>query len=310
MTTLLVTHPACAGHVLPERHPEQVARLAAVLKPFEDEAFKGLARAEAPQATREHLLLAHPASHIDMIFGNLPDEKYFFINEETILSPGSGEAALRAAGAAVHAVDEVYAGRAHNVFCAVRPPGHHAEPEEAMGFCLFNNAGIAAKHAQEKHGAARVAVIDFDVHHGNGTQALFEPEPALFYASTHQHPLYPGTGFAHETGVANNIVNAPLAPHASGRVFRAAFEDTILPALDSFAPSLIIVSAGFDGHKRDPLAEMELEEADYTWVTERLLAMADRHCDGRLVSVLEGGYDLDALGLAAAAHVKALMAAA
>ena len=309
MTTLLVTHPACAGHAPPERHPERVVRLAAVLDALSGEGFERLARAEAPRADRMHLRLAHPESHIAAIEAAMPHEGYAFLDADTVASPGTWHAALRAAGAGILAVDEVMAGRARNAFCAVRPPGHHAEAERAMGFCVFNNAAIAARHAQIAHGIARVAVVDFDVHHGNGTQDIFRGHADLFYASTHQHPLYPGTGDADETGVAHNILNVPLPPGADGPAFRAAWADTILPALDAFAPGFIVVSAGFDGHARDPLAEMMLADEDFGWITAELCDLAARHCEGRLVSLLEGGYDLAALASAARAHVGALVAA-
>ena len=223
-----------------------------------------------------------------------------------MLSPASGEAALRAAGAVGAAVDAVVAKEADNAFCAVRPPGHHAEPQRAMGFCLFNNAAIGALRAREVHGLARVAVVDFDVHHGNGTQAAFETDGTLFYASTHQYPLYPGTGAASETGVGN-IVNVPLRPMAGSSQFRLGVTQRILPALDAFRPELVLVSAGFDAHRSDPLAQLMLDEADYTWVTEKLLEIAYRHAAGRLVATLEGGYDLPALAASVAAHVRVLM---
>ncbi|HYZ39873.1 MAG TPA: histone deacetylase family protein, partial [Stellaceae bacterium] len=227
---------------------------------------------------------------------------------DTILSPGSGAAALRAAGAVVAAVDAVIRKEAENAFCAVRPPGHHAEPERAMGFCLFNNAAIGALRAREVHGLARVAVVDFDVHHGNGTQAAFDKDGTLFYASTHQSPLYPGTGAASETGVGN-IVNVPLRAMSGSSQFRAGVSEFVLPALDSFRPELVLVSAGFDAHRSDPLAQLLLEEADFTWITEKLLEIADRHAEGRLVATLEGGYDLAALGASVAAHLRVLMSA-
>jgi acetoin utilization deacetylase AcuC-like enzyme len=230
------------------------------------------------------------------------------IDADTVLSAASGRAALHAAGAVTAAVDAVMAKEAENAFCAVRPPGHHAEPDRAMGFCLFNNAAIAALRAREVHGLERVAVVDFDVHHGNGTQAAFESDENLFYASTHQYPLYPGTGAAHETGVGN-IVNVPLRPMSGSGPFRRAFSERILPGLDEFRPRFVIISAGFDAHRSDPLAQLMLEESDYVWVTERLVELAYRHAEGRLVSTLEGGYDLQALGASAAAHVRVLMAA-
>ena len=229
------------------------------------------------------------------------------IDPDTAMSPGSGEAALRAAGAVIAAVDAVIAGEAENAFCAVRPPGHHAEPMRAMGFCLFNSVAVGAEHARRAHGLGRVAVVDFDVHHGNGTQAFFANDPNLLYASTHQFAFYPGTGAREETGVANNLVNAPLPSGAGSDAFRTAIADRVLPALDAFAPELVLVSAGFDAHADDPLAGLELETGDYTWVTEHLMEVASTHCDGRLVSSLEGGYDLHALAAGAAVHVGTLM---
>jgi acetoin utilization deacetylase AcuC-like enzyme len=225
------------------------------------------------------------------------------------MSAGSAEAALHAAGAAVAGVDAVMEGWASAAFAAVRPPGHHAEPSRPMGFCLFNNAAVAALHARARWGVQRVAVVDFDVHHGNGTQAMFAADPDLFYASSHQHPCYPGTGEAYERGTANNIINVPLRPGSDSAAFRTAWSDTILPELDRFAPGLLIVSAGFDAHKADPLAQLRVETADYGWITQELLRIASAHCGGRLVSVLEGGYDLEALAASAAAHMRALMQA-
>lgn len=238
----------------------------------------------------------------------VPQKGYAALDADTIVSPGSGQAALRAVGAVTSAVDAVLRGEAQNAFCAIRPPGHHAEPDQAMGFCLFNSIAIAACHAQAAHGITRVAIVDFDVHHGNGTQAAAQTDPNLFFASSHQYPLYPGTGAAEETGVGN-IVNVPLPAGSEGQTFRRAFETRILPALDAFAPELLLVSAGFDAHRADPLAGLELEEDDFGWVTARLTEAAGRHAQGRLVSVLEGGYDLKALAGSAAAHVAALMKA-
>ena len=238
----------------------------------------------------------------------VPLKGYAALDADTILSPQSGNAALRAVGAVTSAVDAVMQGEAQNAFCAVRPPGHHAEPDHAMGFCLFNSIAVAARHAQAKHGVVRVAIVDFDVHHGNGTQAVAEQDPTLFFASSHQYPLYPGTGAAHETGLGN-VVNVPLPFGTEGSQFRRAFEARILPALDAFAPQLLLVSAGFDAHRADPLAGLELEEDDFGWVTGRLTEAASRHAQGRLVSVLEGGYDLKALAGSAAAHVSSLMRA-
>jgi acetoin utilization deacetylase AcuC-like enzyme len=308
MTTFLYTHPACLDHDPGRHHPESPARLRAVLEALDDPEFARLERCEAPQAAREDLSRVHPRRHVESILCAVPKTGHVGIDADTVLSPASGEAALRAAGAVVAAVDAVVAKDADNAFCAVRPPGHHAEPQRAMGFCLFNNAAIGAMRAREVHGLSRVAVVDFDVHHGNGTQAAFEADGSLFYASTHQYPLYPGTGAASETGVGN-VVNVPLRPMAGSSQFRLGMTQRILPALDAFRPELVIVSAGFDAHRSDPLAQLMLEEADYTWVTERLLEIAYRHSAGRLVATLEGGYDLSALVASAAAHVRVLMSA-
>ena len=308
MTTLLYTHPACLDHDPGRHHPESPARLQAVLAALDDPEFARLERCEAPEAAREDLLLLHSRRHVEGILGAIPETGHLAIDADTVLSPASGEAALRAAGAVVAAVDAVVAKQADNAFCAVRPPGHHAEPQRAMGFCLFNNAAIGALRAREVHGLARVAVVDFDVHHGNGTQAAFEADGSLFYASTHQYPLYPGTGAASETGVGN-VVNVPLRPMAGSSQFRLGMTQRILPALDAFRPELVVVSAGFDAHRSDPLAQLMLEEADYTWVTEKLLEIAYRHGSGRLVATLEGGYDLSALAASAAAHIRVLMSA-
>ncbi|HEV8014010.1 MAG TPA: histone deacetylase family protein [Stellaceae bacterium] len=308
MTTLLYTHEACLQHDPGPHHPESPARLEAVLAALSDPAYATLERREAPRASRDQIARVHPGDFAERVLAAVPKAGYAALDADTVLSPGSGEAALRAAGAAVAAVDAVIAGEAKSAFCAVRPPGHHAEPRHAMGFCLFNNVAIAALHARAQHGLARVAVVDFDVHHGNGTQAAFERDPSLFYASTHQMPLYPGTGATSERGVGN-IVNVPLRPMSGSAEFRRAFTATILPALEAFRPELLIVSAGFDAHRDDPLAQLMLVEADYAWSTERLVEIAAKHAAGRIVSSLEGGYDLDALAASSAAHVAALMAA-
>ncbi|MGE0256711.1 MAG: histone deacetylase family protein [Alphaproteobacteria bacterium] len=307
MPTLLFTHPACIAHDPSPRHPEAPARLKSVLAALEDERFALLDRREAPLAERAWIARVHPMAFVEAVLAAVPREGYAAIDADTVMSPGSGEAALRAAGAVVAAVDAVAAGEADNAFCAVRPPGHHAEPGRAMGFCLFNNVAVGALHAREAHGHRRVAVVDFDVHHGNGTQAMFEADPDLFYASTHQMPLYPGTGDASETGVAGNIVNVPLPPGAGTVQFRAAMQRTVLPALDAFDPDFLLISAGFDAHAADPLANLRLATEDFAWATTELLAVARRRCGGRVVSTLEGGYDLGALGKASAAHVHALM---
>jgi acetoin utilization deacetylase AcuC-like enzyme len=279
-----------------------------VLSALSARRFVGLQQREAPQAALEDLLRVHPRHFVERILKAVPVAGHVALDADTVLSAASGRAALRAAGAVCAAVDAVIAGEATNAFCAIRPPGHHAEPDRAMGFCLFNNAAVGAARAREVHGLERVAVIDFDVHHGNGTQAAFATDPHLFYASTHQYPLYPGTGAASETGIGN-IVNVPLRPMSGSAPFRRAFSERVLPALDQFRPMLVIVSAGFDAHKSDPLAQLMLDESDYVWVTEQLVEAASRHAGGRLVSTLEGGYDLSALGASAAAHVGALMAA-
>ena len=306
MTTLLVTHSACLDHETPPGHPECADRLRAVLGALEAEEFALLARDEAPRATREQIARVHPEAHIDRIEKGAPAEGFRRIDADTAMSPGSAEAAFRAAGATVHAVDEVMAGRVRNAFCAVRPPGHHAEPETPMGFCLFNNIAIAAQHARAVHGCARVAVVDFDVHHGNGTQVAFETDPSLFYASTHQWPLYPGTGRAGEHGLGN-IYNRTLQPGAGSDEFRAAVSGAILPSLANFRPDFIFISAGFDAHMADPLANLRLTDEDFGWVTGELVKLAGELCGGRVVSALEGGYDLEALAASSRAHVRALM---
>ena len=308
MTTALFTHPVCLEHDTGPGHPEQIARLRVILEALTDERFALLDRREAPMAGRDALIRAHHAAYVDQALAAIPKEGYAAVDPDTIVSPASGEAALRAAGGVIAAIDAVFAGEVSNAFCAVRPPGHHAEADRAMGFCLFNNVAVGAYHARAKHGISPVAVMDFDVHHGNGTQHIFERDPDLFYASTHQMPLYPGTGDVSETGVGN-IVNAPLPPMAGSGPFRAAMERIVIPALDEFKPELLIVSAGFDAHAADPLAQLMLGEADYAWATDALVAVAGRHCNGRLVSALEGGYDLPALARSAATHVERLMAA-
>jgi acetoin utilization deacetylase AcuC-like enzyme len=308
MTTQLYTHEACLEHDPGNYHPESPDRLRAILDALAGIEFAALERREAPRADLEDIARVHPRPHIERVLKAVPRAGHAAIDADTVMSPGSGEAALRAAGAVCAAVDAVIADRASNAFCAVRPPGHHAEPMQPMGFCLFNNVAIGALRAREVHAYERIAVIDFDVHHGNGTQAAFAEDAGLFYASTHQWPLYPGTGDSTETGVGN-IVNVPLRPMAGSAHFRQAYSGTILPALDDFRPELILISAGFDAHRADPLAQLQLEEPDYVWVTRQLLDCADRHAKGRVVSALEGGYDLAALASSAAAHVRTLMGA-
>jgi len=305
--TLLVTHPVCLEHDPGPHHPECPERLKVILAALEAEEFHHLLRAEAPLASMEQLTRVHPASHIEHILSSVPHEGYRNVDGDTFLSPSSGEAALRAAGAVCQAVDDVVGGHVRNAFCAIRPPGHHAELHQAMGFCFFNNVVIGAHHARAVHGIQRVAVVDWDVHHGNGTQHLMEDDPDFFYASTHQSPLYPGTGWADETGVAGNVVNVPLPPGTGSQGFRAAFATRILPALEEFQPGLILISAGFDAHVSDPIANLRLEASDYGWATREILAVAGRVCRHRVVSALEGGYDLAALMACATHHVRALM---
>ena len=302
MRTALVTHDACFDHVTPPGHPEQVARLDAVLG-----ALQGmeLHRVTAPLGAEDDILRAHPAAHIAALRDAAPDEGWRSLDADTHMSVGTLEAAFRCVGGVVRAVDMVLGGDAPNAFVAMRPPGHHAERETPMGFCFFGNVAIAAKHALEHHGLDRVAIVDFDVHHGNGTQDLVEDDPRILFCSTHQMPLYPGTGAAHETGVGN-VLNCPLPDGAGSKAFRDVMKQVVLPRVDAFAPQLIIISAGFDAHSDDPLAGMNLVEGDFTWVTEKLCDLADRHCEGRVVSSLEGGYDLSALGASAAAHVNVL----
>jgi len=309
MTTLFYTHPVCIEHDPGSYHPECPDRLRAILDGLEDEEFQFLHRHKAPEIDMERVKLVHKPDYVELIMDNVPKSGHVSLDPDTAMSPASGEAARRASGAAVTAVDEVINGDARNAFCAVRPPGHHAEASRAMGFCLFNSAAIAAYYARAAHGMERVAVVDFDVHHGNGTQHSFENDPGMFYASSHQWPCYPGTGSTSETGVAGNIVNAPLAPGSGSNKFRAAYTETILPALRDFDPELLVISAGFDAHRRDPLAQLSLETEDYAWVTRELLEVAADHCDNRVISLLEGGYDLTALRESTQAHIKALMEA-
>jgi acetoin utilization deacetylase AcuC-like enzyme len=310
MTTLLVSHPCFLEHDTGPGHPERADRMRAIDKVLAHDMFAGLARREAPlRDDVEHWIAeAHPQDYIDMLKEARPadGDMAVRVDPDTVLSPGSWEAALRAVGAGLLAVDEVMTRRAANAFCQVRPPGHHAEHNRAMGFCFFNSIAIAAMYARKRHGAERVAVVDFDVHHGNGTQDIFWRDKNLFFASTHQMPLYPGSGALAETGVGN-IWNAPLRPGDGGEPFREAFESRILPALRNFSPDLILVSAGFDAHRDDPLANLELVEADFAWVSQQLAEAADGMTGGRLVSLLEGGYNLAALARSAAVHVKVLM---
>lgn len=312
MTTLLLTHPVFLEHDTGPGHPERPDRMRAIDKVLAHDIFQTLKREEAPlrDDVEEWIALAHPQSYIDAIKQLRPEpgEGPVHLDGDTLLSSGSWEAALRAVGAGLQAVDAVLdkSSGVANAFCQVRPCGHHAETARAMGFCIFNNIAIAGMYARRKHGAERIAVVDFDVHHGNGTQDIFWSDKDLFFASTHQMPLYPGTGALAETGVGN-IFNAPLRPGDGGEPFREAMESRILPALRNFGPDLVLISAGFDAHRDDPLANLQLVESDFAWATGALAEVARRQAGGRLVSMLEGGYNLTGLARSVAVHVKGLM---
>jgi acetoin utilization deacetylase AcuC-like enzyme len=308
LTTLLLHHAAFLEHLTPVGHPERPDRLRALHAALDTPEFQTLRRIEAPLAEIDAALLCHSERYVEAIRRAVPKEGLVRIDMDTTASPGSWEAALRAIGAALFAVDSVAKGEATNAFCAVRPPGHHAETERAMGFCLFDTAAIAARHAQKAHDMERVAIVDWDVHHGNGTQEIFWSDPSVLYASTHQMPLFPGTGAPSETG-SGNIFNAPLSPGDGTGEFRQALRDVILPAVRAFRPDLILISAGFDAHRRDPLAEINLEAEDFSWATAELMEIANRSANGRVVALLEGGYDLKGLAASAAAHIRQLMAA-
>lgn len=302
----LYTHSVCLQHDPGADHPESPARLQAVLRALDHDRFAALDRVEAPRASREQLLRVHHAAHVDRILADAPVSGIRRLDEDTLMSPASAEAALRAAGAVCAAVDAALTGASERSFCAVRPPGHHATADQAMGFCLFNNVAVAAAHALAAHGLKRIAIADFDVHHGNGTQAIFEREPRVLYVSSHQSPLYPWTGAESEQGVGN-IVNAPLPSGTDSFAFRELWDGVLLPRLHAFKPQLVLVSAGFDAHRDDPIANLRLGSEDYAWITARLVELARAHAGGRLVSALEGGYDLAALAASAAAHVGELM---
>jgi acetoin utilization deacetylase AcuC-like enzyme len=310
MKTSIYTHPACLEHRPGPHHPESPQRLEAVLKALEGAEFAALRRRDAPRGTREQILLAHRKSYVDAVEAAAPREGYRALDGgDTIMSPGTWEAVLRCVGAACAAADDVVSGQSRNAFCATRPCGHHAEAERAMGFCIFNQAAIAALHARAAHGLRRVAVIDFDVHHGNGTQNCFYDDPDLFYGSSHQSPFYPGTGARTEAGVAGNIVNIPLQQGCDSATFRRQMRALMMPALRKFAPELLVISAGFDAHHLDPLGGLALTDDDFHWITRELMAVADESARGRVVSTLEGGYSLQGLASGSAAHVRALMQA-
>lgn len=309
MTTLLLTHTACLEHATPPGHPERPDRLRAVAQVLSEDRFKGLSRSEAPSGNLDLVTLCHDEQYVGELRRIAPSSGLIYIDGDTSMSAGTWEAVMRGVGGAVAATDAVMSGTHNNAFVAVRPPGHHAERSTPMGFCFFDNVAIAARHAQRKYGIARAAVVDFDVHHGNGTQDIFWSDQTVMYCSTHQMPLFPGTGARGERGEHDNIVNAPLASEDGGAKFRAAFENVILPQLAKFSPELILISAGFDAHYRDPLASLNLKAEDFDWVTRRLMELADSTAGGRIVSVLEGGYDLQGLKESVAAHVSALMGA-
>jgi len=300
------THSACIAHATGEGHPERPERLGAVIQALRDQ-MPEIDWHEAPRATRGQLLRVHSEALLRAVLDSGATES-MRLDPDTVLSPESPEAALRAAGSGIAAVDAVMAAEVPVAFCAVRPPGHHATGGEAMGFCLFNNVAVAAAHALERHGLDRVAIVDFDVHHGNGTQAIFEAEPRVMYLGSHQAPLFPGTGARDERGVGN-LVNLPLPAGTGGRAFREAWSERLLPELDAFQPQLLLVSAGFDAHWRDPLAQFQLDGGDFAWLTGELHAIAARHAAGRIVSTLEGGYDLRALQEGVLAHARALLGA-
>jgi len=307
MSILILTHPSSHAHVTPPGHPERVARIEAVDRVLASGPYVGLPRAEAPAASDDQIGRAHDAAYVEMIKASAPAQGWVSLDPDTHMCPNSLEAARHAAGSNIAAVEAVVGGRHKAAFCAVRPCGHHAEKNRAMGFCLFNNVAIGAHHALDALGVGKLAIVDFDVHHGNGTQDIFWSEPRVMFASSHQMPLYPGTGAAHETG-AGNIFNAPLDPMSGGRKMRVAYDGIVFPALRAFDPDLIMISAGFDAHRDDPLANLNWLAQDFGWVTAQICKIAAECCEGRVVSTLEGGYDLDGLADSLAAHLDALIA--
>jgi acetoin utilization deacetylase AcuC-like enzyme len=307
MTTFLYHHDDFENHITPTGHPERVERLEVVLSKLKGPDFADLQWHHAPICEDDHITLCHPESYLAKIIAASPKSGSTSLDADTHMSTGSLVAARRAVGANIAAVDAVMTEQCTNAFAAIRPPGHHAETETPMGFCLFGNVAIAARYALEHHGLSRVAVVDFDVHHGNGTQDLLWNEPRALFISTHQMPLWPGSGKRHETGASDNIINVPIAPETQGPAYRRTFVEHVLRPLDAFAPEIVIISAGFDAHRADPLANLNLTEQDFAWATAELCDIADKHANGRVVSSLEGGYDLDALASSTAAHVKILM---
>ncbi|MBW6420979.1 histone deacetylase family protein [Rhizobium sp. XQZ8] len=308
MTTRLYEHTIFLEHRTPEGHPERADRLRSLNIALEHPNFASLDRKEAPQANEDSVLLAHPEKHLTAVMRSIPEEDTVKqIESDTYVGPKSFQAALTGVGGAMAAVDDVLSGKVDNAFVASRPPGHHAEKDKFMGFCLFNNVAIAARHAQQKHGIERVAIVDWDVHHGNGTQDIFWDDPSVLFCSTHQMPLYPGSGAKDETGVKNNVVNAPLSPDTGSEHFREAFKSRVLPALENYRPDFILISAGFDAHHRDPLAQINLVGDDFDWATGRLMELAGKYANNRIVSLLEGGYDLEGLAESAGMHISRLM---
>ncbi|MFI3198925.1 MAG: histone deacetylase family protein [Methylococcaceae bacterium] len=306
MTTLYYSHPDFLFHETGASHPECADRLRSITTALDAPEFSSLIRVQAPLGTEQQIRLIHPLFHIEAIRAAIPKHGEHSLDNDTVVSPGSEKSAFRAVGAVCDAVDKVLTGLANNAFCAVRPPGHHAEPDLAMGFCLFNTIAIAAEYARCHYHLERIAIVDFDVHHGNGTQAAFYKQPSVLYASSHEMPNYPGSGYPQETGVGN-MINVPLATGDTGIEFKNKYNAIILPALRNFKPQLLLVSAGFDAHKDDPLASIMLVEEDFRWLTQELMNIADRYCDGRMISVLEGGYNLKALAASVAIHVKTLL---
>ena len=307
MSTAFFSHQIFEAHDTGPGHPERAERLGAIKKVISSSSYDTLIRRDAPRSTLEQIAMVHDLNYVEKLMDLVPEHGWSQIDPDTFMCPETGEATLRAVGAVIEAVDGVISGTFDNAFCAVRPPGHHAEPNHGMGFCFFNNAAIAARHVQQAHGLERVAIVDFDVHHGNGTQAAFRGDKNVFFASSHQYPFYPGTGAIDEVGVGN-IVNVPLESGSGSKDFRNGWSTKIFPALEAFQPEFLIISAGFDAHARDPLASINLEAEDFAWITRKLLEISGNKLNGRIISCLEGGYDLVGLGESVDAHVSELMA--